>query len=271
MKVRDLFIYPIKGLPGCRVASAEMDQTGFTSDRRYMLTDSEGRFISQREWPLLSQMQISPDGNLFSIGYQGESLSVSEPSGNMPLVAVTVWSDTVQAIDCGDEAADFFSSCLSASVRLVYMHNGDARLTGGADLYADQPVSFADACPILVVNTASLQLLSEMTGAEMSALRFRPNIVVESNNPWEEDHWKELSIGRSRLDFVKICGRCQVINIDPKTGVSGQEPLRTLSGIRRDGNRVLFGTYYRCMQQGTVIREGDEVSVLKLTQGTISE
>ena len=74
--------------------------------------------------------------------------------------------------------------------------------------------------------------------------RFRPNIVVETGEPWLEDSWKVIRIGALTLRIVKPCARCVITTRDPRTAEQPdpREPLMTLGRIHRAGNGgIIFG------------------------------
>lgn len=56
MKLERAFIYPVKSLRGVEVASLELDDLGPVGDRRWMLVDDAGRFVTQRQFPKLAVM-----------------------------------------------------------------------------------------------------------------------------------------------------------------------------------------------------------------------
>jgi uncharacterized protein YcbX len=125
-------------------------------------------------------------------------------------------------------------------------------------------VGFADGFPFLVTNTASLAELNTRLAAPVEMRRFRPNIVVEGAEAWDEDHWQSLSIGDNHLSIVKPCSRCVMTTVDPAKGQkdAASQPLRTLSGYRRTQEGVIFGQNAIHESPG-IIRVGDPVSVNK--------
>ena len=86
--------------------------------------------------------------------------------------------------------------------------------------------------------------------------RFRPNIVVSSENPHEEDDFKTFAIGEVQFKNIKPCGRCVMVNNDPENGRLKKEPLKTLSKYRNVDNSVLFGTNIVSLNSGN-IKVGD--------------
>ena len=105
--------------------------------------------------------------------------------------------------------------------------------------------AFGDGYPVLMIGTASLEDLNQRLASDGSAPvdwdRFRPNIVVKTQLPFEEDHWKIFTLGNYRASGVKLCSRCVFTTIDQSTGVQSKEPLRTLSTYRLMGGKVMFG------------------------------
>jgi uncharacterized protein YcbX len=84
--------------------------------------------------------------------------------------------------------------------------------------------------------------------------RFRPNFVFTGGDPFEEDAWRNFSIGKNRFIGVKPCARCAVPTINQDTAEKGIEPSATLATYRRRDNKVYFG-------QNLLARDHEEVSV----------
>jgi uncharacterized protein YcbX len=57
LRVRDLYVYPLKSGAGLRVDAVTLDARGFVGDRRWMLIDAEGKFLTQRELPRLALLR----------------------------------------------------------------------------------------------------------------------------------------------------------------------------------------------------------------------
>ena len=73
--------------------------------------------------------------------------------------------------------------------------------------------------------------------------RFRPNIVVETDQPFIEDTWQEIKIGDSQFAVVKPCSRCIITTTDQNTGDRDElkEPLLTLGTFRNTPEGIMFG------------------------------
>lgn len=259
MDVVDLFEYPVKGLLGNSLCCASVNRRGLAMDRRWMLADESGNFLSQRQLPELTQ---------FIPVYQ-ENLTIKHlPSGiekNIDLAEfdqarqVEVWGQPCSAHSTDNEINLWLSDLLKKKVDLVYMDDHDLRSIE----YAGQEdiVSFADGYPILLANMASLKDLNSKLTSPIVMNRFRPNIVVDGDTPFSEDNWNRIKIGDVTFKVAKKCARCHVINIDQVTGVSSKEPLKTLNTYRKEGNKVNFGINLIPESTG-IIHDKDDVIVL---------
>ena len=269
MKVSSLFVHPVKSMRGLELQSAEVEARGLAGDRRWVVADEDGVFLTQRTCTGLAKFDASYEGEDLVLGFDGARLCVAPPAADRK--AVTVWKDTISAADAGDEAADWLSSALERKVRLYHMDDVSERSTS-AKWGAQGPVSFADAYPILVTSTTSLDALNTSIagngGEAVGMRRFRPNIVIEGADPWAEDFWKVIRIGDLVIDLVKPCDRCVMTTLDPETGAkAGREPLKTLNKIRRSAHPdlqgvVLFG--WTSAPRGTgKVAVGDAVEILE--------
>jgi uncharacterized protein YcbX len=279
LRVAGLFIHPIKSAAACSVDEAEVGELGLELDRRFMVVDEKGSFVTQRERPELALMRvrIEPD-RLIASRPGAEPLVVPrEPDG--PRRRVRVWSDTCEAVDVGDEAARWVGALLgvaprtdvpaggraetagSTAFRLVYMPGSVVRRVDGRYAKCGERVGFADGFPFLVLGQASVDDLGARLGAPVPVDRFRPNILVSGAPPYDEDRWERIAIGPVRLDLVKPCARCAIVDIDQQTGARGVQPLRMLSKYRLVRGKPMFGVNAIHEGRGT-IRVGDRVEVL---------
>ncbi|GJL95078.1 MAG: MOSC domain-containing protein [Hyphococcus sp.] len=269
MRVSSLHIYPIKGVRGRELKSALVRPRGFAQDRRWLVTDENDKFLTQRTCAKLAQIDAAPTeaGLVLSIG--DTSFEVARPASS-DRRTVKIWNDEVAAVYVGGAAEKWLCGVLGRPVRLYFMDKEAARETSG-NWGAPAPVSFADGYPFLVATTASLAALNteiERHGADPVGMeRFRPNIVIDSVDPWTEDQWKVMKIGEAKIVLTKPCVRCEVTTKDQKTGeVMGKEPLKTLAKIRRsahpDLNGVLFGMNGFPLEM-RAISVGDAVEIIE--------
>ncbi|MDB5524265.1 MAG: putative molybdenum cofactor sulfurase protein [Rhizobium sp.] len=269
MKVKSLHIYPLKSGRVIDLEQAEVNAWGLAGDRRYMVVDREGKFITQRELQALAQVTaVSSFGALhLSKAGSDEDLAVSfDPERR---IDVEIWGKVVSASLASDAVNLTLSNWFGRSVRLVHADLQTERMCNAE--WAGEGVStgFADGYPILVTTTGSLKALNdatrEMGGATFGMERFRPNIVIEDDAPFADDRWAAIEIGGIRYDFVKPCARCIMTTQDQLTGDrGGPDPMPAMRRLRMSADRrvagVLFG--WNIVSRGTgEIAIGDKVSV----------
>jgi uncharacterized protein YcbX len=259
--VSQLHIYPVKGLKGVAVDAARATDRGLAHDRRFMVVDPAGGFLSQREVPRMATVWTEVAGAELRLAApdMGEVALPLEPTGGEPL-RVEVWSSTCQAITPSPEADRWLSEYLARPCRLAYMPASTRRISNPKYAGYDRLVGFADGYAYLVVSEASLADLNARIAKPVPMDRFRANIVVSGTAPFAEDGWVDFSVGSARLRMAKPCGRCQVTTTDQATGeVAGPEPLATL-GAYRDSREfgARFGMNAVTLAEGE-IRVGDAV------------
>ena len=255
MKISRIFIYPVKSLAGISLESSKVLQKGLELDRRWMLMNSENQFMTQREYPKMTLIKTGIVDGMLELSYNGSSIRV-DPSRVEEENEVNVWDDHFPAFESDPEVNDWISEQLDLRCRLVHMKEDRTVRTK-----LDRPVSFADGYPFLVLGESSMEDLNQRLDEPLSILRFRPNIVFEGGEPFEEDHWKRFRIGNLEFEGVKPCVRCTLTTVDPETSEKGVEPLRTLSTYRKIDNGVIFGLNAFASEEG-IISVGD--SVIKL-------
>lgn len=232
------------------VARARIEARGLKHDRRWMVVDEVGVFLTQRSHPHLATINAAIDGGDLILSAEGAAgLTVSPPSGDMRR-SVVVWDAHISAALASAEAARWLSMRLGENAELVYMDEKAQRLKTSVWTQQPVPVSFADAFPVLVTTTGSLAALNrdieKHGGDPVPMARFRPNVVIDCDESWAEDKWDRLKIGEVVLDLVKPSDRCVVTTTDQKTGERmGKEPLAALARIHRSTdpriNGVIFG------------------------------
>ncbi len=120
MRVSALYLYPIKSCAGYAVESADITPRGFRHDRTYMVVDDDYRFVSQRKIPAMALVRPKFIDDTTLIVAAGEKTFQHTPVTSGECVDVVVWSSTCQALDQGDEVAEFLSEFLDTpGLRLV--------------------------------------------------------------------------------------------------------------------------------------------------------
>jgi uncharacterized protein len=242
IRLGGLYVYPIKSCGGVAVGEWEVDGRGLRNDRRWMLVDESGLFISQRKLPRMALIQVRIEcGGLVVEAPGMPPLSVPfRPESGQPLLA-RVWDDLVETETVSDDANLWFSAFLGVTCRLVHLPHESIRPVDPDYGEPGDRTGLADSFPFLLISEASLADLNARLEHPLPMNRFRPNLVVSGCEPFAEDHWKRIRIGSITLRVVKPCSRCAITTVDQGTGVRGKEPLRTLATFRKHGTKVLFG------------------------------
>lgn len=251
--IRALNIYPVKSCRGIALESAQVGPTGFNDDRHWMMVRPNGRFVSQRELPRMALIETAVDAGGLTLKAPGvPALSVPRTAPGQGL-DVTVWKFDGRGIDCGDAAAQWCTHYLGTPLRLVRFDSDTPRecspdWTQGIHATTE----FSDGFPILVISLASLADLNSRLPAALPMERFRPNLVIDGVDAYDEDRLHELRVDGLTLRLVKPCTRCSITTTDQNTGtLDGVEPLATLKSYRydRELKGVLFG-------QNTIVVSG---------------
>jgi uncharacterized protein YcbX len=259
MRLSALYLFPVKSARGLSLQEAVVGDRGFDGDRRFMLVDGEGQFLSQRRLPRMALLEVVLDGEVLRLTAPGMALELPRRPQDGPARRVRVWRDDVDAWSLGPEAAAALSAFLGVACELVYMPDASERPVDTDWAPPGYRVGFADGFPYLLTTTASLADLGRR-GAPVEMVRFRPNLVVDGAEPFAEDGWQKVRVGEVRFQVCKPCARCSIPNVDPQTAEVGVEPTRTLVEFRKFDGKVRFGQNLIALDSGTV-RVGDEVVV----------
>jgi uncharacterized protein len=259
--IQDIFIYPIKSLGGIRVSEAVVEEKGFQHDRRWMLVDQKGMFISQRDFPQLALLAVRVEVNelvVFHKKDQEKAVKIPVDLASGPELMVTVWDDQVLAKTVDPGLDQFFSDFLGFRVRLVVMPEKSRRKVDPRYAVNGESVSFADGMPYLIIGQESLNDLNSRLEDPVTMDRFRPNLVFTGGVPYIEDSLRKIKIGELDFQIVKPCARCVMTTVDQASGIKGKEPLKTLASYRTFNNKVYFGQNVVALQSGK-IRVGDVI------------
>ncbi len=263
-------IYPVKSVRAVDLQQARVEPWGLAGDRRWLIVEDTGRFITQRTDPALARVvaEYAGPGDSLTVSAAGYPRLVVPPPAEergADMLWVTVWSSKVRAAAAGARADAWFSDYLGRPVRLVYLDDPTRRQVDPEFGAPDDRVSFADGYPLLLTTTGSLDALGRwLIAAGQPAVpmtRFRPNVVVTGSPPWAEDGWRRIRIAAVTFRVAKPCGRCVVTTTDQETGERGRQPLAMLGRRRRFGQNLVFGQNIIPEAPGT-IRVGDRVEVV---------
>lgn len=271
MQVVGLHIYPLKSGRGVALSSSLLGPEGLPGDRRLMLTDPSGHFITQRDLPGIAGITAKVSAEEITLSLDdGRQVTSAFPSPERRQ-PVAVWKSIVDSALAEDEQNQTLSGWLGREVRLVAFDERSSREASAEWDGGGTPVTFADGFQILVTTTGSLAALN----AEMAAHgegtvgmdRFRPNIVIDCEDPWVEDQWAAIRIGDIRLDLVKPCARCIMTTQDQRTGSRDVEsPMPAMGRVRMSADRRVPGPLFgwNAVPRGDgKISIGDRVDVIE--------
>lgn len=266
MQLAALYAYPVKSLRGEPREHATLDDCGLAGDRRWMLVDPDGRFITRRQVPAMARIVVETvaDGLILHHPDHG-SCHVRTPDATAPVITGQVWKDQLPVRLGNPQADDFLATILERPARLAWQH--DPRLRPGKPSHAlpGEHVSLADGFPLLVTTEASLAALNDELAVPVPMMRFRPNLVISGADPWAEDRWRRIRIGEVVLRIARPCARCIVVTQQPDTGerLEGNEPLATLRAMgHATADGIMFGQNAVPERLGT-LRVGDPVEILE--------
>ena len=221
-----IHLHPIKSCRRIEVDRALVGNYGLEGDRAWQVIGAEGTPLTQRQHAVLAAVQPELRGDGLRIGAPGRGfIEVDAPSTSQSATeAKTLFGVTVEAHDAGSEAADWFTQLLGEPARLVGVLPENWRPLPGAFDVWKQPVSFADATPVLVASRQSLEWLQQRATEPFGMERFRPNFIVDTDQPWAEDLWRAFRVGGAELVQHLPWPRCTIPQIDQNP--QGLEPSR---------------------------------------------
>ncbi|MCB0707750.1 MAG: MOSC domain-containing protein [Saprospiraceae bacterium] len=259
LTITQLYTYPIKGMGGIPLKTAQLSNAGIKLDRAFMLVDPTGLFISQRSNPALAtfNLELTEDGFLVRFGTGKLEIFPDSDFENGPVINGQIFQHRMLVQQARPAINDWFSRALNQEVYLVrpaekrYVEN-----------HPGVEINFPDASQYLIVGEQSMELLNQKLDVPLPINRFRPNIVFSGGTPHIEDEFSILKIGEAQFEFVKPCGRCKVTTIDQHSGVMGVEPLPTLSSYRLIDSKILFGVYLKWVNEKSEIHLGANLTLL---------
>ena len=279
MHISQINIYPIKSLRGISVESALVEQRGLRYDRRWMLTDREGKFLTQRDFPRLAALvPMIGETGLRVLDESRGAIDIAFEAGTGDVRDVVIWNSVCQGEVYGAEVNAWFSEAIGTNCQLVYMPEETRRGINPRFNNGDDIVSFADGYPVMILGESSLADLNSFLDTPLPMNRFRPNLVIADSHAFDEDNWERVSIGSAEFRTTKPCERCVITTIEQSRGeFDGKEPLRTLATYRLakqvipdtyrslgiGARAVLFGQNLVPELWGTNIFVGDRVSMLE--------
>ena len=249
-KITALHIYPVKSLGGFSVTSSVLTPKGLQYDRNWMLLDKDGKFMTQRTVPAMTQVftEINDEKLHFKHLPTGKTTSIPIQKSYGENFPSKVWSNDCEVQRVGDEIDAFLSEVLGQKCSLVFLPEENIRTKTTTEGTIHNVTSFADKSPILIANKASMANFNKRLEKPIPLDRFRANVIFTGTKAFEEDEWTQIKLGGVECNKVELCGRCPLINTDQFTGDVKPEPLKILSTFRRNATdrQVKFGVRFSC-------------------------
>jgi len=252
-------VYPLKAGRAAPLTTAHAGPGGFVGDRRWLLTTKSGDPVMLKSHPAMTRLRVNLNGAGLTLASAGlPDLDVPPPSPDAERIETKVKGDVIAAAAAGAEADAWFGELLGDTVRLAYMPD-DVKRPSKVD--PSVTIGFAGDAPYLLVCGASLTDLNARLDEPVAQNRFRANLAVTGGVPWQEDDWRVLRIGGAVFEILKPCKRCPNITVDPASGASNNEPLRTLAMVHLIDGKPCFGVFMGVREAGE-ISVGDRVEIM---------
>lgn len=283
--------YPIKSARGEQLGTATLTAEGIEGDRRFMVTTSSYRHLTQREHPQLATLSASFGGGAssgrgdsvawpLSLSWGGKTHTVGARHDRNVSVTGSIFGQEIALRDLGGEVAGWLEKRLGAGGKAWAPNLPSIASLLGQPRFrlARVPASsgrragLADASPILLLceeSVAGLNARRAASGLPPTGVdRFRPNLVVAGcARAHAEDEWvgSHIRVGSARFRIDSRCPRCTVPDVSQQSGAvdsPASGPMRTLKGYRAMGGGVQFGVYATPLTVGAQVRVGDEVAIV---------
>ncbi len=263
MQVTRLFIHPVKSLGGISVPQFSIDRFGPLYDRRWLVVDSQGQFLTQRQHARMALVRTLLEGGRVTLSApdcEPVQFSAADFAGGATR-RVQVWRDQCDALSGPPRLDAWLSRFLGVECQLVFMPETSRRAVNTDYAQDGETVGFADGFPLLLASEESLQDLNSRMSLPIGMERFRPNLVVQGGAAFAEDGWTRIRVGSMEFRVVKPCSRCAIPTIDPQTAQKQPEVFKTLKSYRQREGEVFFGQNLLPVGTGA-IRVGDVVEIL---------
>lgn len=245
MHVSYLATHPLKSAAALPRDRLRLTALGPEWDRRWMLVDAAGVFVTQRTHPRLCLLAAEVVEGRLRLQAPGMPDFVVVPVPQPAVAPVKVWRDTVEAELPSPEADAWCSAFLGLPLRLAFLPARTRRPVDPAWAGEGHRTAFSDGFPLLVTTQSALDHLNALLAAEgvptVDWRRFRPNLVVGGEvAPHAEDGWRRLRVGEVELALVKPCSRCAIPAIDPATARKDPRILQVLRRYRARADGLLY-------------------------------
>ena len=223
-RLHEIRRYPVKAMGGESLDSVEIERRGLVGDRAYAVVDGDEKLATGKH-----SKRFRRRDEVF------EFASHTTPEG------VRVNGRGTEYVVPGDDLDAALSDAMGDRVRVL----------------PETTTPYFDAGHVSLVGTASLDWCREHLAVDADRRRIRPNLVVETDEPFVEETWVgEVAVGGVLLTPVERIERCRMIDI-AQEGPAAEEG-QWLKALTRSRDMQL-GIYLEVVAPG-VVRVGDEVA-----------
>jgi uncharacterized protein len=264
--VVSLWRYPVKSMMGEELNAADVTERGLVGDRQFAVVDAAtGRVAgakNPRKW-----------GNFFD--FRASYVEPPVAGAELPAVRLTLPDGAVVSSEQPD-LEQVLSATLGREVKFAQASgNGGTSGATAEEYWPDMegldhrdtvtdwelpPGTFFDLAVVHVLTTGTLDRLRQLyPGGRFEVRRFRPNIVVATDEPgFVENGWidRTVAIGDVRLRINGPCPRCVMTTLSQGDLPKDPGILRTAA----QENEANVGVYADVVKDG-VVRRGDLVAV----------
>jgi uncharacterized protein YcbX len=224
-RLQEIRRYPVKSMGGESLDSVALERRGLVGDRAFAVVDAEGKLASGKH----SQRFRRRDAVFeFAARTTADGVRVSGRDGD--------WAAPSEELD----------AVLGAAM-------GDP-----VSVLPETTTPHFDAGAVSLVGTASLSWCREHLGVDADRRRIRPNLVVETDEPFVEETWAAVELGEVALSVVERIERCRMVDIAQEGLARDGRWLKALTETRE----MCLGVYLDVTRPG-VVRRGAEIVVAR--------
>lgn len=223
-RLHEIRRFPVKAMGGESLTSVEVDGRGLVGDRAYAVVDGDGKLATGKHSRRFRRRDQVFE---FAAHTTPEGVRVSGRGGE--------WAAP------SDELDRVLTDAMGDRVRVL----------------PETTTPYFDAGQVSLVGTASLAWCRENLAVDADRRRIRPNLVVQTDEPFAEEDWTgEVGIGGVLLRHVERIERCRMIDIAQEGLPREGRWLKALTEARE----MCLGVYLDVVRPG-VVTVGDTVLV----------
>jgi MOSC domain-containing protein len=240
-RVTALYRYPVKGMSAQALSKVHL-KAGETMplDRAWAIENGPGRFdpLAPKHLPKVAFLMLMRNERLASLSAEFDEATTT----------LTLRRDGRQ-VARGNLATRIGCQLIEQFIA-AFMKDS---LRGPPKIVSAEGHSFSDVAAkcLHIANLASVRELERVSARDVDPLRFRPNLLFEGTEPWEEFDWigRTIRIGTMRLEVFSCTVRCDATNVDPTTA---SRDMAIPAILERNWGHTHFGVYARVIEGGEI-------------------